>query len=127
MTADDIWKVEPDEAKAIYHTAYWNTVRGGELPAGVNLVVFDVAVNSGPRRVIRMLKEAVRVSADGLFGPVTMRAVMVSPAAGLIDTLAGIRRRFYESLTQRDPSQCQFLAGWLNRVAATTAAARQIL
>ena len=42
-----------DETRAIYHANYWNTVRAPELPSGVDLVAFDVSVNSGPGRADR--------------------------------------------------------------------------
>jgi len=87
-------------------------------------VVFDVPVNSGPRRALRMLHEAVGVTVDGLVGPMALRAVMVSPAAALIDKLADARRQFNEALTTGDPSQGRLLKGWLNRVAATTSLAQ---
>lgn len=53
VTADNVQKIQPDEAKAIYHTRYWNTVRGGALPGGIDLVVFDMSVNSGPGRAVK--------------------------------------------------------------------------
>ena len=127
VTEADVRSLQPVEARTIYHANYWNTVRGAELPSGVDLVVFDISVNSGPRRAVRMLQEALGVIVDGILGPVTLRAVAVAEAGVVIDRLADARRRFYVALTQRDPSQARFLAGWQNRVRATTKAAQVLL
>ena len=125
VTADDVRAIQPDEARAIYHANYWNTVRGGGLPGGVDLVVFDVSVNSGPRRAVRMLQQAVGANlVDGMFGPATMKAVAEMAPADIVARLDRARRAFYRSLVDRDPSQGRFITGWLNRVTATTAAAR---
>lgn len=66
------WKAERDD---IYRIQYWNKVRGDELPAGVDLVVFDGAVNSGPVQSIKWLQRALKVQADGAMGVATMAAL----------------------------------------------------
>lgn len=57
---------------------------------------------------------------DGILGLATMATVVAMHAADIVSALDRARRRFYAGLVERDPSQGQFLAGWLNRVAATT-------
>jgi len=59
------------------------------------------------------------------FGPATMKAIAVLPSGEIVTRLDEARRRFYAALVEKDPSQGRFLAGWLNRLAATTAAARK--
>lgn len=127
VTVADVMAMEMDEARAIYRAYYWIVVRAGELPSGVDLVVFDVAVNSGPGRAVKMMQRAVAVTADGIFGPMTMRAIAAMPAANIVIALDGIRRKFYRGLVARDPSQSRFIKGWLNRVDATTKLARDML
>ena len=104
--------------------AHW---RGGELPGGVDLVVFDVSVNSGPGRAIKMLQAAVHANlVDGIFGPATMKAVGAMAPADIVSRLDVARRAFYRALVDNDPSQGRFLSGWLNRTATTTGAARKM-
>ena len=42
--------ITPDEVTEIYHKKYWNVALCDSLPSGVDFVVFDYAVNSGPDR-----------------------------------------------------------------------------
>ena len=128
VTEADVRAIPPEEARAIYQANDGNAVRGTELPGGVDLVVFDVSVNSGPGRAVKMLQSAVRCNqVDGIFGPATKAAVGAMPAAEIVSALDRARRRFYAGLVERDPSQGRFLAGWINRVAATSAAAKALL
>ena len=61
VTVADVKALTFSEASAIYERAYWNPAHCGELPDGVDLVVFDCAVNSGVARAIRLLQKAAGV------------------------------------------------------------------
>lgn len=73
------------ERNAIYRSQYWNAIRGDELPAGVDLAVFDGAVNSGPFQSIKWLQRALQAArvydgdADGHLGEATLAAVAAHP------------------------------------------------
>lgn len=71
----------------IYHRSYWSAVRGDELPTGVDLAVFDFAVNSGPQRATEFLQRAVGVDDDGSIGPVTLAAVRSNAPVHVVMTL----------------------------------------
>lgn len=73
-TLDDVRNLSKEMATAIYKANYWDKVKGDELPAGLDYVAFDAAVNSGPVRGIRWLQEGLGVSPDGIIGPVTLEA-----------------------------------------------------
>jgi len=49
--------------------------RGDDLPGGLDLAVFDFAVNSGPARAVKTLQRIVGVPADGVMGAMTLDAV----------------------------------------------------
>ena len=127
VTPADVKAIPREEAIAIYHSNYWNTARCSDLPAGVDLVVFDVSVNSGPSRGIKMLQTAVAATADGLFGPATMAAVRLVTPSDIVTGLANERRKFYAAIVARDPTQKKFINGWNNRVKLTTAAAMKVM
>lgn len=63
------------EVREIYRLQYWNAVRGDELPSGIDYVVFDGAVNSGPKQSVLWLQRALGVEADGHLGEATLQAV----------------------------------------------------
>ena len=70
-----------DLAKRIYRARYWDEVQADFLPAGVRYVMFDAAVNSGPRQAILWLQRAVGANDDGILGPKTMAALGALSAA----------------------------------------------
>lgn len=110
--------ISPDEVADIYRMRYWQAVRGDQLPSLVDLVVFDAAVNHGPRQAILFLQRAVGADADGQIGPKTIAAVQQDVRQG-IDVAAAIiaeRRDFYAMLVERKPDQRKFLKGWNNRL-----------
>lgn len=71
----DVYQMTDDERDAIYRQQYWNLIKGDQLPGGVDLVVFDGAVNSGVSRSVKWMQTALGVVADGIIGPGTLHAV----------------------------------------------------
>jgi lysozyme family protein len=108
----DILLVTPEKAKVVYRDWFWRDVRGDELPAGLDLTVFDYAVNSGAGRAIRALQNAAGVQPDGVFGPATMRAVMAADAKTLINHINDGRLEFLKRL----PTWPTFGRGWTSRI-----------
>ncbi len=101
-----------DEAKAIYQRDYWAPIQGEALPAGLDLLVLDHAVNAGPARAVRLLQHLVGVPEDGLMGPVTLAGVASADPQDLIARYSELRLDFYRDL----PTWRHFGAGWSRRV-----------
>jgi lysozyme family protein len=107
------------EAGEIYRKLYWNAIRGNDLPAGVDLVVFDAAVNSGPARAARWLQMALRLKPDGVVGTGTLTAANQADARQLVADFSRERLGFLQRLgTWRT-----FGRGWARRVRETESAA----
>lgn len=107
------------EAGEIYRQLYWDVSQGDQLSSGVDLVAFDAAVNSGPRRSARWLQMALGVPADGRIGPATLGADDVKSPAATVKAAISIRRRFLRGLkTWRT-----FGKGWTRRVNSVEASA----
>ncbi len=108
----DIRALTRDAAQALYQRDYWMPIQGDDLPAGLDLVMLDHAVNAGPARAIRLLQHLVGVPADGLLGPVTLAGVARADPQDLIARYSELRLDFYRDL----PTWKHFGAGWTRRV-----------
>ena len=104
----------PTMVKPLYKRKYWDACRADDLVAGVDYVVFDVAVNSGPGRAIKFLQSCVNVTVDGGFGPNTLAAVKKAEEdpARLIELYCAKRLEFLQSLKTFET----FGKGWSRRV-----------
>ena len=121
-TKDELKGITDEQLHAIYHRNYWDRITGDRLPAGVNLCLFDMAVNSGPGRAVKLLQEIVGVPADGGLGPRTLAAVAEQDALSLIRQYSEERRKFYKSLKTFEV----FGRGWLRRVDEVEAKAKDM-
>jgi lysozyme family protein len=110
-SAEEVERLCPAEAGRIYRRDYWVAARCGELPAGLDLLILDLAVNMGPGTAARLLQTALAVEPDGVIGPVTLAAAARAPAAGTIRSVSDLRRHRYRALA----GFAAFGAGWLRR------------
>jgi lysozyme family protein len=101
-----------DDVTPLYRDRYWAAVKGDSLPAGVDLAVFDIAVNSGPKRAGMILQQALGVSQDGAIGPRTLQAASIVHASGLISDICDARLAYLKSLSHWPT----FGKGWSRRV-----------
>ncbi|MBF0680874.1 MAG: glycoside hydrolase family 108 protein [Devosia sp.] len=101
------------EAARIYRALYWNPCRADQFPPGLDLALFDFAVNSGPDRAVRTLQAGLGVAADGVVGPVTTSAAQKADANEAINDLCDRRLRFLQGLSTFPT----FGRGWTRRVA----------
>ena len=102
----------PEIVGPMYKVKYWNKIKGDELPTGVDYVVFDAAVNSGPGRAAKWLQACVGVEPDGGIGPKTLAAVTGFKASNLIEDYSKRRLSFLMDL----PTWGTFGKGWGRRV-----------
>jgi lysozyme family protein len=112
-----------DEASRIYRALYWDRCNADALPAGLDLALFDFAVNSGPERAIATLQQEVGTVPDGFIGPKTLAAlkarIALTGVAGLIIALCNGRLSFLQRLA----ISATFGRGWSRRVAQIRALA----
>ena len=118
----DVYAMSQAERDSIYRQQYWNAVKGDDLPSGLDYVVFDGAVNSGPGQSIKWLQRALGArytgKVDGVMGAVTLDAVDAHPDHdALIAAICARRMAFLRALrTWRT-----FGKGWTRRVSAVRA------
>lgn len=119
VSAADVQDLMPDEARAIYRHRYWTGPGFDRLdihPLTAE-IVFDAAVNHGPRTAVRLLQRAAGVADDGLIGPITRRAASAASPRDLTARLLAHRGLYYGEIIGADPSQDVFRNGWANRLA----------
>lgn len=119
LPKSDVAALTRTEAARIYRAGCWNRCRAGDLPPGIDLAVFDYAVNSGPDRAVRTLQAVLGVAADGAVGPLTLGAAARANAGAVIGTICDRRLGFLRGLS----TFSTFGRGWTSRVAAIRAAA----
>jgi lysozyme family protein/peptidoglycan hydrolase-like protein with peptidoglycan-binding domain len=91
-TDPDLKKLPPDQAREIYRTKYWNVLRCDDLPAGVDLVVFDLGVEAGPAEAAAALQRVVGAEADSSVGPATIAATKAGSPSDIVMRLSQLRR-----------------------------------
>ena len=98
LSAEDVGKLKPEEAREIYRTRYWNVLRCDDLPAGVDLVVFDFGVDRDPGRSAKMLQQVVGAAADGSIGDATIAAANAASPRDVVRDMSNRRLEYYRDL-----------------------------
>lgn len=105
VTKGEVRALTRDEAVAIYRKLYWDAIGGDALPAGVDLIAFDIAVNMGVARARKWL-----AGTAGL------------PPRARLDALAARRLSFWQRLR----TWGVFGRGWSARGRACVMAANRL-
>ena len=88
ITAEDMAAVPAATVRSIYQVQFWMPVSGDSLPAGVDLMVADMAFNGGAAASARLLQQALGFTGsnvDGWIGPGTLAAIGTVKPAALLD------------------------------------------
>ena len=104
--------ISQDEVAEIYRQEYARPVRFDDLPAGVDYIVFDTAIHSGPVRAAKLLQRVVGADEDGFIGAKTLASVAAMPPMQLLSELKEVRMRYLRGLDNWKPNA----NGWTNRV-----------
>ena len=116
-----------EDVAPIYEKNYWGRTKCDDLPSGLDLCVFDFAVNAGPGRSAKYLQTMIGTTADGGIGPNTLMAlnnyVESEGVEGAIRNFQTARQEYYESLGTFEV----FGKGWTRRVDETTELAIEMI
>ena len=121
-TEQDMRGLTVDMVAPLYKKRFWDAVRGDDLPSGVDLCVFDCAVNAGVGRASRFLQQVVGVTADGAIGPRTLAAVTAMPADEIVEKFCDLREAHFKSLSTFNV----FGKGWMRRLDGIEAECKQM-
>lgn len=112
--------LEVEDVEPIYRKNYWDRTKCDLIHQGLNLCVFDFAVNAGPGRAAKYLQDMIGTVVDGGIGPKTIDALgKYVDEHGLDNTIEEYQKRrqgYYESLSHF----ATFGKGWTRRVEETT-------
>ena len=116
-----------EDVAPIYQKNYWDRCKCDDLPSGLDLCVFDFAVNAGPSRSAKYLQKLIGTTVDGGIGPNTLKSVHnYVEEVGLetaIEDYQSARQEYYEALDTFDT----FGRGWTRRVEETTSSALEMV
>ena len=118
LSQQSVRKITKEESRDVYATLYWKAAGCDKLPWPVSYIVFDAAVNSGPKRGVEWMQAALGLQADGAVGPKTIavaqKVVREGDGKALLE-MVDRRATFLARLVQGKPSQAAFLLGWWRR------------
>lgn len=110
--------------KSFYKENFWDRVKGDKLPAGVDLAVFDYAVNSDPSDAGIALQQAIGISGggvDGIIGSGTLAKLSNflqedtrARIEHIIDEVCALRLEHMMQSPQSDLRE--YALGWSRRV-----------
>ena len=113
---EDIKGMTKDRAKQIYRRDYWLPIKGDDIQFDQTAyLIFDMAVNAGPRTAVKMAQRVVGVTDDGAIGPKTLAALNKKSPGEFAGGYVKERQAYYRGIVNRKPEQAKFLAGWLRR------------
>lgn len=117
LTAHDVEALTRAEAREIYRSDYIVAPGFDRLSEGdLRLLLVDYGVLHGTRTAIRALQRILRVTTDGVLGPITRAALRRSSETGVYYDLVAARMKLIVNIVVRDPTQLRFLRGWTSRV-----------
>jgi lysozyme family protein len=120
---DDVRQVTRPIAESIYRDRYWNAIEGDSLKVGIDLVMMDACVNSGPYASVRWAQRAMGITDDGILGPMTRRALSLAHPQEFITRAINERKKSVRQFRNFDV----FGQGWMNRIEDTLESALDML
>jgi len=113
---EDIAKLTEVQAKQIYLEHYWKPSKAERLPESIRETYFDMVVNMGQRRGVKILQEAcnqkgAKLDVDGRIGPKTIKGADRLEK----DRLTAFRVLHYAKIVLKNNSQMKFYYGWYRR------------
>lgn len=98
-----------------YRLNFWNPIMGDGLTYQTHADnIFDFAVNSGVGRAVRYAQRVVGTVEDGAMGNKTLTAIN-KMGASFVPAYKQARIDFVNKIVANNPSQKEFLTGWILR------------
>lgn len=120
----DIKNLTLQQAARIYKRDFWDQIRGDQIEdQALANKVFDLAVNMGVSRSIRLLQEAcglcgLPLAENGIMGTPTVTVINMCNSGALLTEFKALAAGYYRALVHQHPALQRFLNGWLRRATA---------
>lgn len=120
----DIKLLTEQSARCIYRENYYRKPGINKLAKSIQPIIFDMAVNQGPKTAVRLLQSQLFEDGyqvgkiDGKIGPLTIALTSraLSDAGDIfINRLIDRRIDRYRAIVKHDPGQAVFEKGWIAR------------
>jgi lysozyme family protein len=116
LSEKSLKELKQDEAIAILYTRYVECNGINKLPNNpLKYQIIDNSVLSGPYLAVKDLQKSVKVTEDGIIGPITLNAIDKKGYAVVNRLLTVTRSLRLARFVQKNPNQLVFLVGWLKR------------
>ena len=112
VSANDVKLLQKPEAIQIYEKNYWIPIAGDSLPNGVDLILFDAAVNHSTSWAVNALQKAVGAPQENTVTVTTLALLGTLKPESIIFSVAEQRKQRYMT---RD-TYSTFGDGWKNRL-----------
>lgn len=109
-------KMTNAEWMEIFKTGYWDAWKADSIMSQrVANICVDWSWMSGVK-VIKKVQKMLGLTADGIVGPKTLASINGHSEDALFGQIKELRKKYYESIVKKDPTQQIFLKGWLRRL-----------
>lgn len=95
-----------------YLENFWDKI-DKDLPSGIDIFMFDMAINQGVDKAIKALQYAVGEKQDGILGPKTLNALHVRYPENVLKCIFSRRIFFYMNTSEK--LEAKYGQGWANR------------
>ena len=112
----DVKLLTEKDFEKIFKEKFWVKWKGDEIKnQSVANILVDWVWGSGKWGII-IPQRVLGVKADGVVGEKTIEALNKADQYKFFNIIWNERKKFFENIVKRDPSQKKFLKGWLNRL-----------
>lgn len=115
-TVDDLKNMTAKEWEYIFKKGYYYPLKAHLIQDDyVALALCDMGWMSGNKTAIKNVQRCLGLKDDGIIGPLTLSALNENPDE-VFNQIIRMRKGFYFTIVDNNPSQIVFLKGWLNRL-----------
>ena len=112
----DIKNLTEEGAKEIYYQDYWMKNRVPQLPDELKHIYFDMCINQGRGRAVKILQQAANAKGANLKVDGGLRPKTIGALNGVeLDRVRAYRIKYYADLVTRKPDLEKFYFGWFRR------------